>query len=118
MLLTFEMAAGEGTRTVLEVLDGLQRQISGDLALREKIRTIQTQSRIAAVGCAMVPYGLLVFLCATTVFFRSFYQSPAGLLVVCLRRGLLPGRLFDRVRRLGRPIATMERVFVPRGAAA
>lgn len=112
VLLTFEMAAGEGTRTVLEVLDGLQRQISGDLALGEKIRTLQTQSRIAAVGCAVVPYGLLVFLCATTVFFRSFYQSPAGLLVVCLG-GVCSLVGYSIVRRLGRPIATVDRVFVP-----
>ena len=40
-------AAGEGLLVGGE-LDGLQRQISGDLALGEKIRTLQTQSRIAA----------------------------------------------------------------------
>ena len=97
---------------MLEVLDGLQRQISGDLALGEKIRTLQTQSRIAAVGCAVVPYGLLVFLCATTVFFRSFYQSPAGLLVVCFG-GVCSLVGYSIVRRLGRPIATVDRVFVP-----
>ena len=114
VLLSFETAAGEGTKTVLSVLEGLQRQISGDLALGEKIRTVQTQSRIAAVGCAVVPYALLVFLCATTGFFRSFYQSGAGLIVVAIG-GVCSAAGFSIVRRLARPIATVERVFVPEG---
>ena len=111
VLLTFETAAEEGTNTVIEVLDGLLGQISGDLALQEKIRTVQTQSRIAAWGCAVVPYALLVFLCATTSFFRSFYSTPAGLVVVIVG-AICSAAGFAMVRRLGRPIATVERVFV------
>ena len=116
VLLTFETAAEEGTKTVLDVLEGLLGQITGDLALQEKIRTIQTQSRIAAWGCAIVPYALLVFLCATTAMFHSFYDSPAGLAVVVI--GALCSVVgFTLVRRLGRPIATIERIFVRTGGA-
>jgi len=112
VLLTFEMAVAEGTHTVLAVLDGLLGQISGDLALQDKIRTLQTQSRIAAWGCAMVPYALLVFLCATTNFFRTFYSTPAGLAIVAVG-AVCSIAGFAMVRRLGRPIATVERVFIP-----
>ena len=99
---------------VLEVLDGLQRQITGDLALGEKIRTLQTQSRIAAVGCAVVSRTGCWCSCAPPPpFFRQFYQSPAGLLVVVLVGGVCSLAGFSIVRRLGRPIATVDRVFVP-----
>jgi tight adherence protein B len=115
VLLTFEIAAEEGTKTVLDVLDGLLGQISGDLALQEKIRTAQTQSRIAAWGCTIVPYALLIFLCATTALFRSFYDSPAGFAVVII--GAVCSTVgFSLVRRLGRPIPTTERIFVRTGA--
>ena len=115
VLLTFQMAAEEGTNTVVDVLDGLLGQISGDLALQEKIRTAQTQSRIAAWGCAIIPYGLLIFLCATTALFRSFYDSPAGFAVVIV--GAICSTVgFALVRRLGRPIPTTERIFVRTGA--
>ena len=65
----------------------------------------------AAWGCAVVPYALLVFLCATTSFFRSFYSTPAGLVVVIVG-AICSAAGFAMVRRLGRPIATVERVFV------
>lgn len=110
VLLTFELAAEEGTTMVLRVLDGLLGQVAGDLAVDEKIRTAQTQSRVAAWGSLIIPYGLLVFLSATTVAYRHFYDSPVGLVVVIAGAcASLAG--FAVVRRLGRPIATTERVF-------
>ncbi|MCU4186437.1 hypothetical protein K6U06_18865 [Acidiferrimicrobium sp. IK] len=110
VLLTFELAAEEGTTMVLRVLDGLLGQVTGDLAVSEKIRTAQTQSRIAAWGSLIIPYGLLVFLSATTVAYRQFYDSSIGLVVVIAGAcASLAG--FAVVRRLGRPIATTERVF-------
>ena len=95
---------------VLRVLDGLLGQVSGDLALGEKIRTAQTQSRVAAWGSLMIPYGLLVFLSATTVSYRQFYDGGVGLVVV-IAGACASVAGFAVVRRLGRPIATTERVF-------
>ncbi|MGH9095483.1 MAG: type II secretion system F family protein, partial [Acidimicrobiales bacterium] len=119
VLLTFELATEEGTTVVLRVLDGLLGQITGDLALGEKVRTSGTQSRIAAWGSLIIPYGLLVFLSATTVAYRQFYASGAGLAVVIVGAcGSIGG--FAIVRRLARPIATTERVFTtsPAGSTA
>lgn len=110
VLLTFELAAEEGTSVVLQVLDGLLGQISGDLALAERVHTTQTQSRVAAWGSLAVPYVLLVFLCATTVSYRQFYSSGWGLVVMVVGAvSSLAG--FGLVRRLARPIATFDRVF-------
>lgn len=111
VLLTFETASAEGTTMVLKVLDGLLSQISGDLALAEKIRTLQTQSRLAAWASLVIPYLLLVFLCATTVSFRHFYDSALGILIVVVG-GLASAGGFAITRRLARPIATTERIFV------
>lgn len=111
VLLTFELAAEEGTTVVLRVLDGLLGQVSGDLALGEKIRTAGTQSRVAAWGSLIIPYGLLVFLAATTASYRQFYASTAGLAVVIAGVAASVAG-FAAVRRLGRPIATNQRVFV------
>ena len=110
VLLTFELAATEGTAVVLRVLDGLVGQVTGDLALTEKIRTLQTQSRVAAWASLIIPYGLLVFLCATTPSYRAFYASGLGLVIVIV--GAVASTAgFAVIRRLGRPIATTERVF-------
>lgn len=114
VLLTFETAAAEGTGVVLGVLDGLQRQVTGDLALAEKVRTLQTQSRVAAWASLVIPYVLLMFLCASTAAYRSFYSSGAGLAVVIVgAAGSVSG--FFLVRRLARPVATTERVFTGPG---
>jgi tight adherence protein B len=115
VLLTFELASAEGTATVLKVLDGLLGQVSGDLALGERIRTVQTQSRLAGWAALIIPYALLVFLCATTPAFRQFYDTPLGLVIVVVGAcASLAG--FGVVRRLGRPIATAERIFTATSA--
>jgi tight adherence protein B len=117
VLLTLQLAATQGTATATEVLADLADQITGDLELAEKIRTAQTQSRIAAWGVFLLPYGLLVFLCSTQQFYREFFSQPIGLVVVLAGAAMsLVG--FTIVRRLGKPIATVERVFptTPTGA--
>jgi Flp pilus assembly protein TadB len=111
VLLAFETAATEGTTTVLLVLEGLLGQISGDLALGEKVRTLGTQSRIAAWGSLIMPYVMLVLFTASSSLYRQFYASPVGLAVV-ISGGCASIAGFTVVRRLGRPIATVERVFV------
>ncbi len=117
VLLTFAMAVEEGTDQVLRILSSLIHQIEGDLQLAERIRTVQTQSRIATWAVFAVPYVLLVFLCATQSFYRRFFSEPVGLAVMAVGVGLsLVGLVL--ARRLARPIPTTERVFVASGPAA
>jgi tight adherence protein B len=110
VLLAFEGAVEEGTDTVLRVLADLSAQITSDLQLAEKIRTLQTQSRAATWGCFALPYLVLLFLCATNNAYRQFFASPFGLFVVLTGAVLSLVGLFV-CRRLLRPIATTERVF-------
>ena len=76
VLLAFAGAIEEGTETVLRVLADLGSQITADIQLAEKIRTIQTQSRAANWGCFAMPYVVLVFLCATNPSYRSSFLNP------------------------------------------
>ena len=84
MLLAFEGAVEEGTETVLRVLADLSAQITSDLQLGEKIRTLQTQSRAATWGCFALPYVVLLFLCATNSAYRQFFATPFGLVLVLI----------------------------------
>jgi tight adherence protein B len=116
VLLAFAGAVEEGTETVLRVLSDLGSQITADLQLAEKIRTLQTQSRAATWGCFALPYVVLVFLCATNSAYRQYFSQPFGLALVLFGGGLSVVGLLA-CRRLVRPIATTERVFVDKGAA-
>ena len=110
VLLAFEGAVDEGTETVLRVLGDLGAQITADLQLAEKIRTLQTQSRVATWGCFVLPYAVLVFLCATNAAYRQFFSSATGLVLVLGGSAMSVAGLLV-ARRLVRPIATTERVF-------
>jgi Flp pilus assembly protein TadB len=110
VLLAFEGAVEEGTETVLHVLTDLSAQITSDLQLAEKIRTLQTQSRAATWGCFALPYVVLLFLCATNSAYRQFFATPFGLVLVLIGASLsLVGLLV--CRRLLHPTATSDRVF-------
>jgi Flp pilus assembly protein TadB len=114
VLLAFAGAVEEGTETVLRVLADLCGQITADLQLAEKIRTLQTQSRVATWGCSVLPYAVLVFLCTANAAYRQFFSQPVGLVLV-IAGAAMSGVGLVASRRLVRPIATTERVFV-RGA--
>jgi Flp pilus assembly protein TadB len=111
VLLAFEGAVEEGTETVLRVLTDLGTQITSDLQLSEKIRTLQTQSRLATWGCFLLPYAVLVFLCATNGAYRQFFSGPTGLALVVGGAAMSAAGLLA-ARKLVRPIATTRRVFV------
>jgi Flp pilus assembly protein TadB len=110
VLLAFEGAVEEGTETVLRVLSDLSAQITSDLQLTEKVRTLQTQSRAATWGCFALPYAVLLFLCATNSAYRQFFATPFGLGLVLVGALLSVAGLLA-CRTLLRPIATTERVF-------
>ena len=110
VLLAFAGAIEEGTGTVLRVLADLGSQITADLQLAEKIRTLQTQSRAATWGCFALPYAVLFMLCTADGAYRSYFRQPAGLAVVLLGALVsLAGLAISR--RLVRPVATTRRVF-------
>jgi Flp pilus assembly protein TadB len=111
VLLAFEGAVEEGTETLLRVLSDLGSQITADLQLADKIRTLQTQSRAATWGCFALPYVVLVFLCATNRAYREYFSRPFGLGLVLFGAVLSVLGLLA-ARRLVRPVATTERVFV------
>ena len=115
VLLTFGIAAEEGSEQVVRILSNLGSQIAGDLALAEKITTLQTQSRVATWAVFVLPYLLLVFLCGTQGFYRAFFSSALGYAVV-LGGAAMSTVGFFLARRLARPIATTERVFVAEAA--
>lgn len=110
VLLAFSGAIEEGTETVLRVLADLGSQITADVQMAEKIRTIQTQSRVANWGCFALPYVVLVFLCSTNPEYRRFFSQPVGLVLVVLGSAMSAFGLAAS-RRLVRPIAATERVF-------
>lgn len=112
VLLCLEMATREGTAVAISVLSDLTSQITGDLELAEEIRTVQTQSRIAAWAVFILPYALLVFLCATKHLYRQFYATSLGLFIV-LGGAVASTVGFIIVRRLAQPVATQQRIFTP-----
>lgn len=113
VLIAFEGAIEEGTETVLRVLSDLGEQISADLQLGEKVRTLQTQSRVANWGCFSMPYAALFMLCSANPTYRAFFSRPLGLVVVLLGVAVsLAGLMISRA--LVRPVATSRRVFVGR----
>lgn len=111
VLLAFAGAVEEGTETVLRVLADLGSQITADIQLADKIRTVQTQSRVANWGCFAMPYVILVFLCATNPSYRRFFSEPVGLVLV-VAGGLMSVLGLLASRRLVRPVGATERVFV------
>ena len=114
VLLAFAGAIEEGTGTVLRVLSDLGSQITADLQLAEKVRTLQTQSRAATWGCFALPYVVLFVLCTTNSAYRHYFSQPAGLVVVFAGAAVsLAGLAVSR--RLVRPIATTRRVFAEGG---
>jgi Flp pilus assembly protein TadB len=115
VLLAFEGAVEEGTETVLRVLTDLSAQITSDLQLAEKVRTLQTQSRAATWGCFALPYVVLLFLCATNSAYRQFFATPFGLGLVLIGAALSIVGLVT-CRALLRPTATTARVFESRSS--
>lgn len=113
VLLAFEGAIEEGTATVLRVLSDLGQQITADLQLNEKVRTIQTQSRVANWGCFALPYGVLFMLCSANPTYRGFFSKPVGIAIVAVGVGAsVMGLAISR--HLVKPIATSQRVFAGR----
>ena len=86
MLLAFEGAVEEGQRRSF-VCFRIRFQITADLQLAEKIRTLQTRSRAATwVVCPAVRRAGL--LCATNSAYREYFSKPFGLGLVLFGGGI------------------------------
>ena len=111
VLLALAEAVDEGTDTVLRVLRDLGSQITADLQLRERIRTVQTQSRIANWGCFAIPYGVALLLCVSNRSYASFFSTWTGLATVMIGACLSVAGLVVSLK-LVQPLAPMRRLFV------
>ncbi len=102
-------ALEQGTRAVRDVIVSLADASTEDVRLLDEIRTGQTEHHIEAVASVILPFVVLVILCAGSAPFRGFYRSPAGLAVIAVGSVMsLVGLVI--IRRLGR-IPTEPRVL-------
>lgn len=107
------VAHEQGTGVVIDILRQLADATAQDLRLLEEIETAQLEQRIEANAAAVLPFAVLVLLCASSLPYREFYGSAGGTLVITLGAAMtLGGRAV--IRRLGR-LPTEERVLTGSG---
>ncbi len=82
------IAHEKGGSLVPEILGDLATSTSMDLAATEEEQTESLEQRINARAVFMLPWLVLVALTFRPGPFRSFYASPAGLVVVAIGAGL------------------------------
>ena len=103
------LAVEQGPSIVLEVLTDLAKATTLDLQLAQRVETAQLEQRLNARAVLVLPYVMLVLLCARDGAFRAFYGSSAGLFVVVVGGAMSLGGMAV-INRLGRqPVE--ERVF-------
>lgn len=103
------VAHEQGAKVVVDILRQLAEATAQDLRLVEEIDTAQLEQRIEANAAAVLPFAVLVLLCASSVPYREFYGSAGGAVIIVFGAGMtLVGRAV--IRRLGR-LPTEERVF-------
>ena len=103
------LAVEQGPSIVIDILQDLARATTLDLQLAERLETAQLEQRLNARAVFVLPYFLLVVLCARDGAFRDFYQSGSGLLVVAIGAAMSVAGMAI-INRLGRQPAE-ERVF-------
>ena len=107
------LAAEQGPGVVTSILRDLAEATTRDLQLAEKVETASLEQRLNARAVAVLPYVILVGLCASDGQWRSFYATPAGLVVVVVGGAMSLGGM-ALVRRLGRE-RPEERVLAAAG---
>ena len=109
------LAVEQGPSIVLEVLGDLARATTLDLQLAQRVETAQLEQRLNAKAVLILPYLMLVLLCARDGAFRDFYGTGAGLIVVAVGGAMSLGGMAV-INRLGRqPVE--ERVFGAAGGS-
>lgn len=112
------LAHERGGSIVRTVLEDLARATTRDVRLGEEIRTEGLEMRINARSVVVLPWIVLVLLCARPGPFRDFYASARGVVVLAIG-GVMSALGAAVVRRLAR-VDDEPRVFGPpdRGAPA
>lgn len=110
------VAVDQGPAIVMDLLADQARITSLDLALVEHIESRQLLDRLSARGVLVLPYFLLMMLCASVPEYRAFYGTAGGAVVVAVGVALSFGGMAI-VRRQAR-IPGEERVFGPVGEAS
>lgn len=91
----------QGTRPIRDVLVALADAATEDVRLHDDIRTRQVEHHIEAVASVVLPFAVLVILCAGSPPFRDFYRTPAGVAVIAIGSAMSFAGLAV-IRRLGR----------------
>lgn len=107
------VAMDQGSGVVVDVLGDLAEATAADLRLHEEIETAQLETRLEARGAAVLPFAVLLLLCATSPDYRAFYSTPAGWVVVVIGGALCLVGLVS-ISRLGR-IPPEERILAGGG---
>ncbi len=82
------VAHERGGSAVPRLLADLAEATGEDLRVEEEIRTESLEQRINARAVFVLPWLVLLLLCAREGPFRDFYASPAGLVVIAAGAGL------------------------------
>lgn len=94
------LAHERGGGIVTDILRDLAAATTDDLQLQEEIESSRLEQRINARAVFVLPWVVLVLLVSANPQFRTFYQSPTGLVVVLIgfvvsmTGMLLVGKLF------------------------
>ena len=104
-------AVDQGPAIVMDLLADQAHITSLDLVLVEQIESRQLLDRLSARGVLVLPYFLLVVLCASVPEYRTFYDTGRGVFVLALGVALSFGGMAI-VRRQAR-IPGEDRVFGP-----
>lgn len=110
------VAHEQGAGLVVDILRGLAAVTTKDIRLLEQIETAQLEQRIEARSCAVLPFAVLVLLCASAPAYRQFYGSPAGFAVIVIGAAMALGGMVI-IDRLGR-LSSEERVLGASGGGA
>jgi tight adherence protein B len=103
------LAVEQGPSIVIDILSDLARATTADLQLAERLETAQLEQRLNARAVFVLPYFMLIMLCARPGAFRDFYSGAGGIIVVALGGAMSLGGMAI-INRLGRQPAE-ERVF-------
>ena len=109
-------AVDQGPAIVMDLLADQAHITSLDLVLVEQIESRQLLDRLSARGVLVLPYFLLVVLCASVPEYQAFYGTAGGVLVLAIGVALSFGGMAI-VRRQAR-IPGEERVFGPAAGEA
>ena len=104
-------AVDQGPTLVLDLLADQARITSLDLELVEHIESRQLLDRLSARGVLVLPYFLLIVVCASVPEYREYFRTGAGL--VSLAVGVVLGWGGMAIVRRQARIPGEERVFGP-----